>query len=468
MRDDDQATDNRGMKRRDFLGGSSLLAGGVLLGSTLQGCDSTVGPAPSAALGTGQAPVEVRAAGDTTLKLAVVGCGGRGTGAIANAMKADSRTELVAVADAFADNAEACAGKARAMFGELRVKVTAETTFSGFGAYQKAIDLADVVILTTPPGFRPEHFEYAIANGKHVFMEKPVATDAPGVRRVLAAARLASEKGLNVVVGLQRRYQPSYLEALQRYRDGAVGEIVAGQVYWNSPGVWVRPRQSGQSEMEYQMRNWYYFNWLCGDHILEQHIHNIDVANWFIGDYPVSARGMGGRLARTGPDHGEIFDHHSVEFTYASGAVISSFCRHMPGCEDMVLERFQTTGGSIDTHGNFKGDSTLRDRSGKELYSHNGLLDGNPYQIEHEDLFTQIRRGSHVNQAQYAAKSTLSAIMGRMATYSGQEIQWDMALASELRLVPASSELRWDGAAPVMPDANGAYPVPVPGQTRVL
>ncbi|MGB1141731.1 MAG: Gfo/Idh/MocA family oxidoreductase, partial [Halioglobus sp.] len=357
------STKQPGLNRRSFLGGSSLVAGGMLLGGTLAGCDtnsSTAVPSRGDDLPEG---ASVTPAGDRTLKIAVVGCGGRGTGAIANAMRADAQTELVAVADAFADNAESCASKARAMFGEVRVKVTPDTTFSGFNAYRKAIDLADVVILTTPPGFRPEHFEYAVRQGKHVFMEKPVATDAPGVRRVLDAARAASEQGLNVVVGLQRRYQPSYLEAFNRYREGAIGEIVSGQVYWNSSGVWVRPREAGQTEMEYQMRNWYYFNWLCGDHILEQHIHNIDVANWFIGDYPVSARGMGGRQARTGRDHGHIFDHHSVEFTYASGAVISSFCRHMPGCEDRVLERFQATGGQLATHGNFKGSSTLVDRS---------------------------------------------------------------------------------------------------------
>ena len=271
-----------------------------------------------------------------------------------------------------------------------------------------------------------------------------------------------------MVVGLQRRYQPSYLEAYQRYREGAVGEIVSGQVYWNSPGVWVRPREAGQTEMEYQMRNWYYFNWLCGDHILEQHIHNIDVANWFLGEYPVSARGMGGRLVRNGPDHGEIFDHHSVEFVYPSGAVISSFCRHMPGCEDMVLERFQATAGRIDTDGNFKGASTLTSLAGNEIYSHSGLLDGNPYQIEHEQLFSHIREGRHINNAYYGANSTMTAIMGRMATYSGQEIRWDAALASERRLVPESSELSWDGKAPVMPDAGGNYAVPVPGQTKVI
>ena len=456
MQDDKEHGAGKGIKRRDFLQQSSLVAGGIVLGSGLAGCaGEDSGPASSAA----------RAGG--TLKIAVVGCGGRGTGAAADAMRADADTELVAVADAFADNAEACAAKLSKMFS-YRVKVTPDTTFHGFDAFKHAIDLADVVILATPPGFRPEHFEYAIAHNKHVFMEKPVATDAPGVRRVLSAARAADEKRLNVVVGLQRRYQDCYREVARRLQDGAVGDIVSGQVYWNSPGVWVRPREQGQTEMEYQMRNRYYFNWLCGDHILEQHIHNIDVANWFIGAYPVSARGMGGRQQRTGPEHGEIFDHHAVEFTYPSGAVVSSYCRHMVGCENMVLERFQATGGQVFTHGNFKGEGIIKDRAGEEIYNHTGLLDGNPYVIEHEHLFSAIRNDEHVNDAELGAKSTMTAILGRMATYSGEEIEWDRALASELSLVPDSAKLSWQGKAPVMPNTDGRYPVPVPGKSRVL
>jgi predicted dehydrogenase len=218
--------------------------------------------------------------------------------------------------------------------------------------------------------------------------------------------------------------------------------------------------------MEYQMRNWYYFNWLCGDHILEQHIHNIDVANWFIGDYPVSAQGMGGRQVRTGPDHGEIFDHHFVEFTYASGAVISSQCRHQKGCVNMVEERFQTTGGSIYTSGS--NDGVITTSGGDTLYKHSGMFDPSPYQTEHDELFASIRAGKQINNAGYGAKSTMTAIMGRMATYSGKRIEWDKALASSHRLVPASSKLGWDVNPPVMPNADGSYTVPTPGKTRVL
>jgi len=434
-----------------------MVVGGVLLAGGLAGC--------ATGAGTPVAPAAYAGGGDT-LKLAVVGCGGRGTGAATQAMKADQGVELVAVADAFPDQAQKCARTMDRIFGSKRVKVTPETTFTGFDAFEKAIDMADVVILATPPGFRPQHFEYAVSENKHIFMEKPVATDAYGVRRVLKAAKEARAKKLNVVVGLQRHYQPCYLETLQRYREGSVGEIVAGQVYWNSSGVWVRERQSGQTEMEYQMRNWYYFNWLCGDHILEQHIHNIDVANWFIGAVPESAQGMGGRQLRNGPDHGEIFDHHFVEFTYPGGVVISSQCRHQKGCANMEEERFQTTGGSIYTSGS--NDGIISSRSGDTLYKHRGMFDPSPYQTEHDELFASIRAGGHIDTAQYGVEATMTAIMGRMATYSGKRIKWADALASNHRLVPESKNLSWDSNPPVMPLADGSYAIPTPGKTRVL
>ena len=243
--------------------------------------------------------------GNKKLKLALVGCGGRGSGAAVQALTADPEVELVAMADAFADRLEGSLKAIQEHFeGEKNIKVKEKYRFVGFDAYKKAIDMADVVILATPPGFRPYHCEYAIKNDKHVFMEKPVATDSVGIRKVLATAKLAKQKKLNVVVGLQRHYQQKYLILLEQIRGGAIGKIRAGQIYWNDAGVWVRKRQAGQTELEYQMRNWYYFNWLCGDHILEQHIHNIVVANWFIGEYPLEAQGMGGRQVRNGIDHG--------------------------------------------------------------------------------------------------------------------------------------------------------------------
>jgi len=413
--------------------------------------------------------------GNKKLKIALVGCGGRGTGAIVQALQADENTELISMADAFQDRVEKSLKAVQEHFdGVMKIKIKPKNLFSGFDAYKKAIDLADVVILTTPPGFRPYHFEYAIENGKHVFMEKPVATDPVGVRKVLDVARVAKEKRLNVVVGLQRHYQKKYIDILNKINNGKIGKITGGQVYWNSSGVWVRERQPDQSEMEYQMRNWYYFNWLCGDHILEQHIHNIDVANWFIGDYPLKAQGMGGRQVRNGKDHGEIFDHHFVEFTYKTGAVISSQCRHQPGCMRRVDESFQGTKGSVNMR---YGD--IVDLEGKEIYRYksgnntksskpsrsiaNGLNEPNPYQVEHDKLFASIRNGGLIADAENGAKSTLTAIMGRMATYSGKEITWDQAMNSKLELMPENPD--WNTNPPTMPDSNGIYSIPTPGIT---
>jgi predicted dehydrogenase len=434
------------ISRRNFCKSASLAAGGMLL--------STI-PAIGAMN---------RKNSNQTLKIALVGCGGRGTGAANQALTADSGNQLVAMADAFRDRLDDSYSTLSKKFGETdQLNVPKEHRFTGFDAYEKAIALADVVILTTPPGFRPQHFEAAIKADKHVFMEKPLATDAPGIRKVLEVGKLAEKKNLNVVVGLQRHYQNSYREVAKRVHGGDAGDIVSGQVYWDSAGVWERPRKPEQTEMEYQMRNWYYFTWLCGDHILEQHIHNIDVANWMIGEYPVSAQGMGGREVRTGKDHGQIFDHHFVEFTYPSGAVISSQCRHQPDTMNRVSEFFQTTQGTVDTQGD-KG--LIKSWNGDVVYNHEQSGDPNPYQQEHDELFAAIRNGEVINNTEYGAKSTMTAIMGRMATYSGKVISWDDAINSTKSLLPDT--FAWDAEPPVVPDENGNYPVPEPGVTEVL
>ena len=416
--------------------------------------------------------------GEKKLKLALVGCGGRGSGAAVQALTADENVELVAMADAFADRIEkSLRGIQKHFEGEekldyststhkgskRKISIKEKNKFVGFDAYKKAIDLADVVILTTPPGFRPYHFEYAIANGKHVFMEKPLATDPVGIRKVLATAKIAKAKKLNVVVGLQRHYQSKYIDLKQRVDEGAIGKIRGGQVYWNDAGVWTKRRKAGQSELEYQMRNWYYFNWLCGDHILEQHIHNIDVANWFIGDYPVSAQGMGGRQVRTGKDHGEIFDHHFVEFTYASGAVISSQCRHIRGTMSRVDEVFQGTKGSIEIG---KGEITDLSGNSKYKYPKKWGEDPNPYQVEHDKLFASIRNGGVISDTENGAMSTLTAILGRMATYTGKKITMEEALNSKLHLMP--EKVTWETTPPSLPDSEGNYPIPTPGKTKMI
>ena len=404
-----------------------------------------------------------RVNGNQKLKLALVGCGGRGSGAAVQALTADENVELVAMADAFGDRIERSLKGIQEHFdGDKKIDVKEKNRFVGFDAYKKAIDLADVVILTTPPGFRPYHFEYAILNDKHVFMEKPLATDPVGIRKVLATAKIAKTKKLNVVVGLQRHYESKYIEIKKRIDAGMIGKIRGGQVYWNDAGVWTKERKPGQTELEYQMRNWYYFNWLCGDHILEQHIHNIDVANWFIGDYPVSAQGMGGRQVRNGKEHGEIFDHHFVEFTYSSGAVIASQCRHIPGTMSRVDEVFQGTQGSVEV-----GKGIISGLDGESKYKYpNKWDDPNPYQVEHDRLFESIRSGGVIADTENGAKSTLTAILGRMATYSGKKITFEEALNSKYQLMPET--VTWNSTPPSSPDENGYYPIPTPGKTKFI
>lgn len=432
--------------RRNFVKNTSLVAAGMMLPGMEMSAMANV-------------------FNDRTLKLAVVGCGGRGSGAANQALKADENVQLVAMADAFEDRLNGSLQNLQKEFeGSKKVNVQEKHRHVGFDAYKKTIDQADVVILTTPPGFRPYHFEYAVNAGKHVFMEKPVATDVPGIRKVLEMAKVAKENKLNVVVGLQRRYQNNYRAIAEKVKQNEAGKILSGQVYWNSAGVWVNPREAGQSEMEYQMRNWYYFNWLCGDHILEQHIHNIDVANWFIGEYPVSAQGMGGRLVRTGPEHGEIFDHHAVEFKYPGGAVISSQCRHQPGTWSKVGETFQGSKVTIDM--NDAGAASITDLEGNTIFKYRGQRDPNPYQVEHDKLFASIRNKGVISDAENGAKSTMTAIMGRMATYSGQVINWEEALKSEKVLMP--KEVTWDSTPPTVPGKDGLYPIPTPGKTVVL
>jgi myo-inositol 2-dehydrogenase/D-chiro-inositol 1-dehydrogenase len=435
---------NTNNPRRDFLKASAILTGGALLN-------------PFSMPGA-------YASGSDTIKIALIGCGGRGTGAVFQAFATGHNIKLVAMADAFRDRLDKSFEPISQKHPD-KVDVPEEHKFVGFDGYKEAIKLADVVLLTAPPGFRPAHFEEAVRQGKHVFLEKPVATDAHGIRQVLAAAELAKTKKLNVVGGLQRRYQANYIETINRINDGAIGDIVGGQVYWNDGGVWVRPREAGQTEMEYQMRNWYYFNWLCGDHIVEQHVHNIDVANWVKGSYPVKAEGTGGRMVRTGKEHGEIFDHHSLRFTYADGTIINSECRHFPGADNRVDESFVGTKGNVYLNAGNQGKLSLH--NGKEIYNHDGTGNINPYQQEHNELFGAITKGEFkYSDAERVAKSTMTAILGRYATYSGKQITWDEALNSDVVLMPDT--LAWDAMPKVLPNEEGYYPHAVPGRTKVI
>jgi predicted dehydrogenase len=420
-----------------------VVAGGALAG--------TLGIAKSA-----------HAAGSDTVKVALIGCGGRGSGAAGDCLSAKEAVRIVAMADLFEDRLNNAFRELKARFNE-RIDVTDERKFAGFDAYQKAIDAGcDMVILATPPGFRPIHFEAAVKAGKHVFMEKPVATDAPGVRQVLAAAEESKKKNLAVGVGLQRRHQKGYLETIKRLQDGAIGDIMAARVYWNGTTPWVQTRaklndqfKRPLTEMEYQCRNWYYFTWICGDHIVEQHIHNMDVINWLKNGHPVKANGMGGCEVRKGKDYGETFDHHFVEFEYADGSKMFSQCRHIEGCWNSVSEHVHGANGTCDIGG-------YRIRAhGSDVWRHNGRGDANPYRQEHVDLLDSIVAGKPINEAEYGAHSTMTAILGRMCTYSGQELSWDDALNSTKNLLP--TEWSFNAVPPVTPGPDGLYARAVPG-----
>jgi myo-inositol 2-dehydrogenase / D-chiro-inositol 1-dehydrogenase len=413
-------------------------------------------------------PIEASAfaGGNDIIKVALIGCGGRGTGAAAQALSVKENVKLVAMADAFRDRLDDCYknlttvkkdGKSTV---KDRVEVPEDRKFVGFDGYKQAIALADVVILTTPPGFRPIHFEEAVRQGKHIFMEKPVATDAVGIRRVLAAAEESKKKNLKIVVGLQRHYQKSYLETYKRViTENAIGDIVSARAYWNNDGVWVNERKAGMTEMEYQMRNWYYFVWLCGDHICEQHIHNLDVINWFKGGYPTEAVGIGGRQVRIDKKYGEIFDHHVVEYKYADGMILNSQCRHQPGTVSDVSEHLIGTKGKAT-------EGKIFDLKGNSIWRYKADNDVNPYQAEHDYLFDCIVNNKAVNDVENGAKSTMTAILGRMATYSGKKVTWEQAMNSSINLQPDA--YTWETLPKTLPDANGFYKIPVPGVTQAV
>ena len=404
------------------------------------------------------ASAKARPMGAQTINVALIGCGGRGTGAAAQALSTAGDVKLVAMADAFSDRLESAHQTLTKRMGE-RVDVPEDRRYVGFDAYKHAVDSgADLIILTTPPGFRPMHFEYAVSQGKHVFMEKPVAVDGPGIRTVLAATEEAKRRHLKVGVGLQRHHSLKYQETIKRLHDGAIGDLILMRSYWNSGGVWVRPRQEGMTEMEYQMRNWYYFNWLCGDHITEQHIHNLDVANWAKGSYPVSAQGQGGRQVRTGIDHGEIYDHHMVEYTYADGTKLLSQCRHQTNTWSQVNEFAHGSKGTVNI-----GGGRIEGQEGNWRYQGE---DPDPYQVEHDVLFAAVREGHEHNEGENGAKATLTSILGRMATYSGKTVTWDQALGSELALVPKG--YTWDSEPPTLPDKDLRYQIPMPGQSQAF
>ncbi len=403
---------------------------------------------------------------NNTIKIALIGCGHRGTQGCIQALSVDGPIKLTAMADVFEDQLKKCLA---AILKEKpdRVDVPSDRQFVGFDAYKQAIDSGvDGVLLTTTPGFRPAHFEYAVRQGKHVFMEKPVATDPAGVRRVLAANEIARSKGLKVAVGFQRRHDDRYQQTVQRIQAGLIGDVISMRCYYDTGYLWVRPRQPHQSELEYQMRNWYYFTWLSGDHIVEQHIHEIDACNWVMNGPPALASGHGGRQVRTDKQYGEIFDHHAVEFVYGGsfneGVHLHSYCRQIPGCFETRSEYIYGTKGYATTSG-----AMIYDHKGALLWKHPGGKTStgepiNPYQVEHDVLWRNVQENRPQNEVEYGAASTMTAILGRLATYSGKLVRYEQALESGKSLMPA--DVSWKTTAPALPNADGTYTVAVPGR----
>jgi predicted dehydrogenase len=390
------------------------------------------------------------AAGTDLIRVGVVGCGGRGTGAAIDCLNAASGVEVVAMHDLFQDRIDSSLQEIKKAHPD-KIKVPPDRMFTGFDGYKKLAACPEVNLIVTaaPPGFRPLHLKAAVEAKKHVFMEKPVAVDPVGIRSILASAALAQQNGLAIVAGTQRRHQARYLELMKQIHDGAIGELVGGQCYWNMGDLWVKKKEPGMSDMEWQCRNWLYFTWLSGDHIVEQHVHNIDVINWAFRALPVKAMGMGGRQVRTAPEYGNIFDHFAVEFEYPNGVRVSSMCRQTEGCAERVEEKLVGSKGYAFGYGEIKGATTWK-FEGNEV---------NPYVQEHSDLIASIRAGKPLNEGRQVAESTMCAIMGRMSAYTGRAVSWDWVMnASQLDLTPPKYEF---GDLPVAP-------VAVPGQTPLV
>ncbi len=431
-------TSSRPSTRRDFLKTSAALAAATV------------------------AVPAVHAAGGDVIRVGLIGCGGRGTGAAEQACAAGPDVRLVAMGDMFPDRLQKSKQTLKNEVGD-KFAVKDEHCFTGFDAYKQVIASGvDVVLLCTPPHFRPMHLKAAVDAGKHVFAEKPMAVDGPGVRSVLASSAGAKKKNLSVVAGFCYRYEHAKRELMLRVHCGEIGDIVALHTSYNAGPLWHKPRQPGWSDMEWQLRNWLYFTWLSGDHICEQHCHSLDKMAWAMKDqHPVSASGMGGRQTRTGPEFGHIFDHHAVVFEYPSGVKLFAYCRQQAGCHIDVSDYVLGTSGTADvmkhTITSWDVRPPTRDAAKVTWRAPRNRSD-NMYQNEHDDLFASIRSGKPINDGEWMAKSTLLSIMGRMATYTGQVVTWEEALNSKEDLTPPSYTM---GSLPTPP-------VPMPGVTKVL
>jgi len=436
--------------RRDFL----KLSGGALAGSALFSAISA----------------RAYAAEDNTIKVALVGCGGRGTGAAANALATKGPTKLWAVADVFENRLQPSLEALSKQFAK-QVEVPRERQFLGMDAYKKAIDTlgpGGVVLLTTPPAFRPSHLEYAVSTDCHVFMEKSFAVDAPGIRRVLKAGEEATKKNLKIAGGLMSRHFRPLEEAVQQIHDGAIGNVITCYVYREHGPVGFTRKSSGESELAHQIRNYSNFTWLNGSFLLDWLIHDIDVCCWVKNAWPVSAQGQGGRQVRTEPD--QLFDHYAVEYSFADGTRMIAQGRHIAGCWDYAGNVIHGTTGSAAGSGwgqpprLYKGCNQTR---ANLVWQYKGPP-CNDYQYEHDLLFDAIRQNKPYNETQRCAKAAMAGILGRMAAESGKMVAWDEAMASNLELAPGLDQYTMESNAPVMPDAQGRYPVAMPGSTKVL
>ena len=439
--------------RRTFMKSSAAVGGALALGSTFN---------------------TAHAQGSEEIKVALVGCGGRGTGAVANLFNTKGNIKLVSVADASAKNAKKAVDSLTKRAAD-KVKVNPETIFTGLDAYKKAIDVdCDVVVIATPPGFKPQQFEYAVSKGRHIFCEKPVAVDAPGVRRFLAAVEESKKKNLMVGIGLQRRHETHYKNMMAEIHGGKIGDIVNQRVYWNGSSIWFRAREAGMTDMQYQCNNWYHFIWSCGDQICEQHIHNLDVGCWAKNAFPVKANGMGGwgrRMNGDGKDS-QIYDHTFVEYTFADGSTMHSQGRHLQNSFRKVGESAHGTKGDAFFPGAIRmhGEQRPIKIPGK----------GGGHQQEQHDLVEALMAGEIYNEGEYGAKSTFTAIMGREACYSGKVVQWDefdqkdkdgnriLAEKDDLLLsgrnwTPGIDNWTMQSTPPAVKDENGVYDIPKPG-----
>ena len=435
--------------RRDFLKTSTAAAMGVTMAGRINALPGAY------------------AAGSDSIRIGLIGCGGRGTGAAVNALSAAPGVKLIAMADAFKDRLEDSRKNLTTQLSKPvekgadvarladKLDLSDDRCFVGLDAYQKLLSLPDVnyVILATPPAFRPAHLEAAVAAGKNIFTEKPVAVDGPGIRSVLATYEKAMARRLAIAAGTQRRHQTGYLETMKLIHDGRIGDIVAARCYWNQGSLWKKDRQPAWSDLEWQMRNWLYFTWLSGDHIVEQHVHNIDVINWAMNAHPASAVGMGGRQVRTDPSYGHIFDHFTIDYEYENGTHLMSMCRQQDGTEKNVSEALTGTRGNSIT----QASQRYLIKSDKP-WQFPRESDNEPYLQEHVDLIASIRANKPLNELKNVAESTLTAIMGRMSAYTGKKVSWDQAMNSTESIVPA--RLEW-----------GPLPLPavaVPGSTPLV